>query len=85
MSSLHSDELLDMSEPEKEKTFRKIFNEAAEKSDRPSTRRPTRAPAEYLMSVRLLGGIRRFNPDRLKSDLTGSNERRVRKAEMVFG
>ena len=74
-----------MSESEKQKTFQKIFNDAAEASDRPSTNRPTRSPTEYLMSVRLLGGIYQFNPDRLKSNLTGPNERLVRKTEVVFG
>lgn len=85
MPSLHSDELLEMSEPEKRQTFREIFNGAAEVSDRPSTNQPARSPSEYLMSVRLLGGVCRFDPNRLKSDLTGPNERRIRKTEMVFG
>lgn len=85
MPSLHSDELLEMREPEKQQTVRKIFDESAEVSDRPSTNRPARSPSEYRMSVRLLGGLHRFNPERLKSQLSGPNERRVRKAEMVFG
>lgn len=85
MPSLNSDELLEIPESEKQKTFREIFNETAEASDRPSTNRPVRSQPEYRMSVRLLGRIKRFDPERLKSDLTGPNERRVHKTEMVFG
>ncbi len=85
MSSLHSDELLEMSESEKQQKFREIFNESAASSDRPSTNYPVRSQSEYRMSVRLLGRVQRFDPDRLKSDLTGPDEGRVRKTEMVFG